>query len=337
MPDTIYEQITEIVAGEESRDAKMRAVAETIRGARGYRWVGAYDVGAEAVTIAGYAGGELPAHPSFAIGSGLTSEAIAQARPVLAASTDDWPDYLPTFADTRSELIVPVSVRGAVRGTLDVESPEPNAFTRNDVAFLVRCAAVAAPLWAAPVEHELPVGLPAPLDDGACAHLVGRELPSLRFASSQGAVDLRALAADRLVLYVYPRAAGPSFQASEAWDAIPGARGCTPETCSFRDHAAEFKALGTRVAGLSAQAIDEQRELATRLRLPYPVIADPERALGGELDLPTFEFEGTALYRRLTIVAERARVLEVFYPVFPPDRHGDEVLRWLRRQQIGDH
>ena len=133
------------------------------------------------------------------------------------------------------------------------------------------------------------------------------------------------------MLYVYPRAGSPDFRASAAWDAIPGARGCTPESCSFRDHAAEFRALGARVAGLSAQTLDKQVELAERLHLPFPVIADPERELGRALGLPTFEFEGATLYKRLTLLAHRRRIFKVFYPVFPPDRHGDEVLAWLRR------
>jgi len=275
--------------------------------------------------------GDLPAHPTFDVGQGLTAQVIAQARPVLAGVTAS-PVYLPTFADTRSELIVPILARGAVRGTIDVESPDADAFSEGDIVFLERCASAASPLWEVPVEYPLPANLPAPVDDGACDHLAGRELPSLVLASTHDPVDLAELAQELLVLYVYPRAGGANFRASAAWDAIPGARGCTPESCSFRDHAAEFAALGARVAGLSVQPLDQQVELAGRLRLPFRVIADPERKLTRALGLPTFEFEGATLYKRLTLVCERRRIVKVFYPVFPPDRHGDEVLAWLRHR-----
>jgi peroxiredoxin/putative methionine-R-sulfoxide reductase with GAF domain len=325
----VLTQIEEIVADAAPRDAKAYAIAEVIRTSRVYRWVGMYDVDADEVRIVSWAGGDLPVHPSFGIGEGLTAEAIAQARPVVADVTTS-PKYLPTFADTRSELIVPILARGAVRGTIDVESPDEAAFSDSDVAFLERCASVLAPLWEVPVEYELPPNLPAPVDDGACDHLPGGELASLVLDSTHGQLDLGELGFERLALYVYPRAGGPGFLAPAAWDLIPGARGCTPESCSFRDHAAEFRALGARVAGLSVQTLDEQVELAERLHLPFPVIADPERKLGRTLGLPTFEFEGATLYKRLTLIVERRRIVRVFYPVFPPDRHGDEVLAWLR-------
>jgi peroxiredoxin/putative methionine-R-sulfoxide reductase with GAF domain len=327
----VWTQISEIVAGDAPREAKTSAIVEAIRRARDYRWVGMYDVGADEVEIVSCSGGELPAHPRFAVGEGLTGEVIAQARPV-AADVRTSAGYLPTFADTRSELIVPILARGAVRATIDVESSDVDAFSEADIAFLEGCASAAAPLWEVPVEYELPPNLPAPVDDGACDHLAGRELPSLVLDSTHDPVDVSELAQELLVLYVYPRAGGPNFRASDAWDAIPGARGCTPESCSFRDHAAEFGALGARVAGLSAQPLAEQLELAERLHLPFRVIADPERELGRELGLPTFEFEGRTLYRRVTLVCERRHIAKVFYPVFPPDRHGDEALGWLRNR-----
>jgi peroxiredoxin len=114
------------------------------------------------------------------------------------------------------------------------------------------------------------------------------------------------------------------------WDAIPGARGCTPQSCAFRDHAAELDALGARVAGLSAQTLDDQIEFAERNHMPFPVIADPELRLRDALRLPTFEVAGLVLYKRLTLVAERGRIAKVFYPVFPPDRNAADVLDWLK-------
>jgi peroxiredoxin len=116
------------------------------------------------------------------------------------------------------------------------------------------------------------------------------------------------------------------------WDETPGARGCTPQSCAFRDAHGELQALGVRVAGLSAQPLDDQIEFAERNEMPFPVIADPQRKLGAALTLPTFEIEGLTLYKRITLVAEDARVVKVFYPVFPPDANAGDVLRWLRRR-----
>jgi peroxiredoxin len=177
--------------------------------------------------------------------------------------------------------------------------------------------------------YELPTNLPVPLDDGACDHVAGHEAPALTLESSVGPVDLTAFAADRAVLYVYPRTGKPGREVPAEWDAIPGARGCTPESCGFRDHFEELRALGVRVAGLSVQSLEEQVEIAERLGIMYPVISDPALALRDALGLPTFEFEGQALYKRLTLVFEGGRIVKCFYPVFPPDRHAQEVVEWL--------
>jgi peroxiredoxin len=177
--------------------------------------------------------------------------------------------------------------------------------------------------------YELPEGLPVPEDDGACDHLLGQMLPQLTLESSQGLVSLRALSMNCLVLYIYPRTGQPDRPSRPEWDAIPGARGCTPESCAFRDHVAELEKLGAAVAGLSAQTLEEQAEFAERNHIPYPVIADPERKLGAALRLPTFEFEGMTLYKRVTLLVEACAVAKVFYPVFPPDRNAAEVVNWL--------
>jgi peroxiredoxin len=174
--------------------------------------------------------------------------------------------------------------------------------------------------------YVLPEGLPVPEDDGAADHLPGRELPSLVLDSSQGPVDVR----DFEVIYVYPRSGRPGVPMLPGWDEIPGARGCTPQSCAFRDHAAELLELGARVGGLSAQTLDDQVEFAARNRMPFPVVADPERRLGVALGLPTFETSGLTLYKRLALVAESGRIVKVFYPVFPPDRNAADVLEWLR-------
>jgi peroxiredoxin len=177
--------------------------------------------------------------------------------------------------------------------------------------------------------HVLPPGLPEPIDDGACDHLEGKTVPELVLDSSRGPVDLADLAAGLGVLYVYPRTGKPDVPVPDGWDAVPGARGCTPQSCGFRDHEADLAALGARVAGLSAQPLEEQIEVAERLGLEYPVIADPERKLGAALGLPTFEFARAVLYRRVTLVLDAGRIVKVFYPVFPPDRNAEDVVRWL--------
>ncbi len=177
--------------------------------------------------------------------------------------------------------------------------------------------------------YTLPPDLPVPEDDGACDHLLGQMLPQLTLESSQGPVSLRALSQERLVLYIYPRTGRPGRFDPEGWDEIPGARGCTPESCAFRNHETELAALGARVAGLSAQDLDDQLEFAERVHIPYPVIADPELKLGAALRLPTFEFDGVAMYKRVTLVVEGCAIAKVFYPVFPPDQNAAEVVAWL--------
>jgi peroxiredoxin len=178
--------------------------------------------------------------------------------------------------------------------------------------------------------YTLPPDLPVPVDDGAADHLLGTMLPQLTLESSQGPVSMRELSRERLVLYVYPRAGRPGRPSLPGWDDIPGARGCTPQSCAFRDHAAELAELGASVAGLSVQSVDDQLEFAERNHMPFPVIADPERRLGQALRLPTFDVDGITLYKRITLVAEACAVAKVFYPVFPPDRNAEEVVAWLR-------
>jgi peroxiredoxin len=181
--------------------------------------------------------------------------------------------------------------------------------------------------------HTLPPDLPVPVDDGAADHLPGRELPSLDLPTTSGdPVNVRDAARATLVVYLYPRTGRPDQPSPAGWDEIPGARGCTPQACSFRDSHAEITGLGAEVLGLSAQPLPEQQEAAARLRLPYRLASDPNLALAAALNLPAFEFEGSRLYKRLTLIARGGRVARVFYPVFPPDRNALEVAEWLRRE-----
>ncbi len=177
---------------------------------------------------------------------------------------------------------------------------------------------------------ELPADLPAPEDDGACDHLPGAAMPPLPLPATDGTdVDLAAPHPGRTVVFAYPRTGRPGLGPTPGWDLIPGARGCTPENCGFRDHHAEMRGLGARVFGLSTQGTAEQREMVARLGAPYAVLSDANLGLCRALKLPTFEFAGQALVKRLTLVIREARIEHVFYPVFPPDAHAGEVVRWL--------
>ncbi|MFJ5547524.1 MerR family transcriptional regulator [Streptomyces sp. NPDC093225] len=186
---------------------------------------------------------------------------------------------------------------------------------------------------APPHDHAvLPAGLPVPEDDGGADHLPGLPLPGLGLTATTGApVRLDALGPGRTVLYVYPLTGRPDTDLPEGWDGIPGARGCTAEACDFRDHHAELRDAGAaRVFGLSSQDTAYQREVVERLRLPFAMLSDPDRALGAALRLPEFDAAGTTLYKRLTMIVRDGLVEHVFYPVFPPNEHGRQVLTWLR-------
>lgn len=178
---------------------------------------------------------------------------------------------------------------------------------------------------------DLPDDLPVPEDDGAADHLPGTALPALEFVGTSGEpVRLDQLGAGRTVLYVYPRTGRPDTALPDGWDAIPGARGCTPEACGFRDHHAELVDAGaTGVFGLSSQDTNYQREAVQRLRLPFQMLADPTLRLAEALNLPTFEADGMRLYKRLTMIVRDGVIEHVFYPVFPPDGHAEQVLAWF--------
>ena len=178
--------------------------------------------------------------------------------------------------------------------------------------------------------YTLPPNLPVPEDDGAADHLPGLAIPAVTLPSSRGPIDLADWGRERLVLYVYPRAGRPGRPMAPGWDAIPGARGCTPQSCGFRDHNAELAELGARVLGLSAQPLGDQIEFAERNEMPFPVVSDEHLELGSALGLPTFEVDGETLYKRLALIASAGTIEHVFYPVFPPDRNAADVVAYLR-------
>jgi len=177
---------------------------------------------------------------------------------------------------------------------------------------------------------ELPKDLPIPQDDGACNHLTGMKLPALALASTRGrSVDLSTLAGTSVV-YIYPRTGRPDQELPTGWNAIPGARGCTPQSCAFRDHYQELKALGvTELFGLSTQGTAYQQEAAERLHLPFELLSDEKLEFAQTLRLPMFEVDGMKLIKRITLIARDGAIAKVFYPVFPPDRNAFEVIEWL--------
>jgi peroxiredoxin len=182
---------------------------------------------------------------------------------------------------------------------------------------------------------QLPVDLPVPRNDGAADHLTGMAMPDLSLQSTQGDPPaLAELAENRLVAYVYPRTGTPGQPSPAGWDDIPGARGCTPQSCAYRDSLAEFSALAATVVGISAQSPEEQHEFAEREHIPFALLSDSGLRLAAALRLPTFEVEGMTLFKRLTFVAERGTITKVLYPVFPPDRNASEVLSWLRDRTV---
>jgi peroxiredoxin len=186
----------------------------------------------------------------------------------------------------------------------------------------------------APGTHNpniLPPNIPAPQDDGAADHLTGMTLPDLALrATSGGPVNLSKLAG-RTVLYIYPRTGVPGVDLPPGWNDIPGARGCTPQSCAFRDHHAELKTLGVaQLFGLSTQDTAYQQEAATRLHLPFAILSDEKLAFTQALKLPTFTVAGMTLLKRMALVVDDGVIAKVFYPVFPPDKNAEEVVAWIQ-------
>ncbi len=181
--------------------------------------------------------------------------------------------------------------------------------------------------------RSLPTDLPIPQDDGACDHLRGLMLPSIVLQTTSGTtLDLSQDKSPWIVVYCYPRTGRPDQElpgGMAAWNAIPGARGCSPQSCAYRDHYAELKALGASVYGLSTQDTAYQIEAVERLQLPFPLLSDAQLTFAKALQLPTFTFVGLDLIKRLTLIIRAGRIEEVFYPVFPSDADAEHVIAWL--------
>lgn len=182
--------------------------------------------------------------------------------------------------------------------------------------------------------YTLPKGIPAPIDDGACDHLTGMKLPSISLPSTAGRTVNLASLPGRIVVYLYPRTGRPDQDPPEGWNEIPGARGCTPESCAFRDHKAELEQLGSKVFGLSTQDTDYQREAVERLHLPFELLSDERFEFVKALSLPTFQVGGTTFVKRITLILCDGEIEKVLYPVFPPDKNAEEVVGWLREHSV---
>jgi len=203
------------------------------------------------------------------------------------------------------------------------------------VAALIRRPFAAAAQSQQPDFNKLPPNLPVPKDDGAARHLTGMALPDISLRSTKDRlVNLSTLTASRVVIYAYPRTGAPGAPVPAGWDEIPGARGCTPETCGFRDHHKDLARLHADVYGLSTQDTAYQQEMVKRLEVPFEVLSDEHLELTRALRLPTFTFDGVTLLKRLTLIAHHGRIEHVFYPVFPPDTHAQEVIDWLRTHPV---
>ncbi|NPV22585.1 peroxiredoxin [Bradyrhizobium aeschynomenes] len=178
--------------------------------------------------------------------------------------------------------------------------------------------------------------IPAPTDDGAADHLVGMTIPRLSLRATDDTLVTLSDLAGRIVVFAYPRTGEPGkVSLVEDWDMIPGARGCTPQACSFRDLFGELRAAGAaHVFGLSTQSNAYQTEMASRLHLPFPVLSDDKLALTNALRLPTMEIAGLTMIKRLALIIDDARIAHVFYPVFPPDRNAGDVLTWLKDNRV---
>lgn len=176
---------------------------------------------------------------------------------------------------------------------------------------------------------ELPQTLPVPVDDGACVHLLGKKLPKVVLTSTRGRQVNLSDIKGKVVFYCYPMTGQPGVPLPDGWEQIPGARGCTPQSCAFRDRHAELQTLGIQVYGISTQNSSYQQEAVERLHLPFELLSDADFEFTTSLQLPTFEVAGKRLIKRLTLIANEGEIVKVFYPVFPPDRNAQDVIDWL--------
>ncbi len=181
---------------------------------------------------------------------------------------------------------------------------------------------------------NLPSNLPVPQDDGASSHLLGKSLPNIILHSTSDKQVNISNIEGKVVFYCYPMTGQPGIKLPDGWDSIPGARGCTPQSCSFRDHYQELQALSTQVYGISTQESTAQTEAVKRLHLPFELLSDADFELTTALQLPTFEVENKRLIKRLTLIIQEGKIVKVFYPVFPPNQNARDVVEWLKQAKL---
>lgn len=177
---------------------------------------------------------------------------------------------------------------------------------------------------------ELPKDLPVPQDDGACKHLEGMSLPSVKLITTKDREVNFSLSKKPCVIFFYPRTREPNMPTPDSWDLIPGARGCTPQSCGYKDLFSEFQNLGFEVFGASSQTTEYQNEFVSRMHIPFEILSDENFQLTNSLNLPTFNFNGMRLIKRLAFVIENQKITKAFYPVFPPNENASSVLSWLK-------
>lgn len=181
---------------------------------------------------------------------------------------------------------------------------------------------------------KLPDNLPVPEDDGACSHLEGTDAPPVTLHTTEDrAINLREISFDPTVIFFYPRTGTLTGPTADGWDLIPGARGCTPQSCGFRDLYAEFRNLGYNVFGASTQDTEYQQEFVERNHIPFEILSDEEFILTDTLELPTFEFSNQRLIKRMALILNQGKIIKVFYPVFPPHKNAEVVLEWIKKQE----
>jgi len=176
--------------------------------------------------------------------------------------------------------------------------------------------------------------LAIPIDDGKCDHLFNMTLPQLSLLStSNNTIDLSKLEG-LTVFYFYPRMGRPDIETPAGWGDIPGASGCTPQTCSFKDQHEDFSRLEVDVYGVSTQASSYQKEAVDRLSLPFDILSDEDLNLTEMLNLPTFEVEGVILTKRVTLICQDSKIIKVFYPVYPPKENAQEVIVYIKNNLL---
>ncbi|PNS14167.1 Peroxiredoxin [Sphaceloma murrayae] len=238
--------------------------------------------------------------------------------------------YLSLGPPTTTDRLFGTS-RGSVRPSEQYPAAAPRPWSaKKHGSYVLQDNNVDEEKTEAVTESTFPADLPVPTDDGACSHLVGTSIPPISISTTSDSSVDPATFSGLSIIFVYPRTGAPGEQIPPSWDSIPGARGCTPQACSFRDLYSELKSKGVKaVYGLSTQDSGYQREAKERLNLPYELLSDEKLGFAKALKLPTFEYQGRTLIKRLTMAIREGKIVKVWYPVFPPAKSADEVMKWL--------